>query len=166
MADRCLECGFDYGTVTPVAAAELLRQFPPKYRALVAGGEELRTRPSPWTWSALEYTCHVRDVFAVYTERTRRVLSEDRPTLPSMQREERVVRDRYNEQDPGTVLDGLGANAEELAALLGAVPSESWARTGLHPTTGERDLQWMAANCVHEGRHHLMDVERVLRAVG
>ena len=66
----CEECGFDYdehgrnGIVDELASlgpcfAERLRQARPK-----PGGEEaLRRRPAPSVWSALEYTCHVRDTF-------------------------------------------------------------------------------------------------------
>src|SRR5207247_1517140 len=90
VAERCLECGFEYDSVTPASAAETLRSFGARYEKPLSrflpgedGDALLRTRPGPWTWSALEYACHVRDVFDVYDERVRRVLTEDRPELVS-----------------------------------------------------------------------------------
>lgn len=168
MGDRCLECGFAYNEVTPGNAPERLRSYPPQYRAALVAADDtvLRTRPSVWTWSALEYGCHVRDVFDVYIVRAKLVLAEERPPLDSMQRDARVVADRYNEQDPTVVADQLAANAEDLAGLLEPLGPQAWERTGVHPVTGERTLLWMTANVVHEARHHLLDIERVTRAVG
>src|SRR5205807_5796600 len=125
----------------------------------------VRVRPGPWTWSALEYTCHLRDVFTVNVERVRLVLTEERPTLVSMNRDERAIREGYNDQDPARVIDELGAAAEELAGTLDGVGKDQWDRVAVHHATGELSLRWMAANVVHEARHHLMDVRRVLAAV-
>ena len=172
MSDRCLECGFEYESVTPASAPDVLRKFGRRYEAPLTrflpgedGPSLVRTRPGPWTWSALEYACHVRDVFDVYDERVRRVLNEDRPELVSMQRDERAVRDRYNEQDPATVTGQLAVNADRLAQTFTGVGEDAWDRVGLQPSAGERDLRWMAGNVVHEGNHHLLDIGRVLRTV-
>ena len=173
MADPCPECGFSYEGLEPAAAPEALRGFGRRYRApltrLLKGEEDrvLRTRPEPGVWSALEYACHVRDVFTVYRERVVLVLAEDEPVLQSMGRDERPARDRYNEQDPAVVTDELAAAAERLAADLDAVDTAGWQRAGIHPypEPAPRSLAWMAANVVHEGNHHLLDIGRVLRTV-
>lgn len=59
------------------------------------------------TWSALEYTCHVRDVLAVQRERLVSALTEQRPLFAPMRRDERAVEQRYNEQDIDAVLGEL-----------------------------------------------------------
>jgi hypothetical protein len=41
----------------------------------------LRTRPEEGVWSALEYACHVRDVFLVQRDRLYTALVEDTPTF-------------------------------------------------------------------------------------
>jgi DinB family protein len=169
MGDRCLQCGFEYDSVTPVGAPVAIRGFPAPYREALEGAdpaELLRVRPGPWIWSALEYTCHVRDVFSVYAERARLVLAENEPYLPSMQRDERAARERYNEQDAAVVLDQLAAEADGLAEVLAEAGPDGWERVGDHQVSGRRPLLWMAANAVHEGRHHLGDVQRVLDVVG
>jgi hypothetical protein len=132
----------------------------------VAHDLRLRAHPIAGVWSALEYACHVRDVLRVQRERVRLAQTEDRPELTPMGREERVERDRYNEQAPGTVADELTAAAEQLVADLDALDERGWLRTVLYnwPTREERTVEWIAVHTVHELVHHLRDVDDLLRA--
>ena len=169
----CEECGFDAGSVSPADTTTSLRTFARRYRAPLTrflpgedGDAIVRQSPDASTWSALEYACHVRDVFDVYAERVQRTLVEDTPTFESMGRDERAQRDRYNEQDPGAVAEQLAGNAERLAALLDGVDTDDWERTAVNPyPEPARTLLWMARHVVHEGSHHLLDIGRVLRSV-
>jgi len=170
----CDECGLDTDSLSPVDATTALRSFAKRYRAPLTrflpaedGDAIVRQRPDPSTWSALEYACHVRDVFDVYTTRVQRTLVEDTPTFESMERDERAQRDRYNEQDPGAVADQLAANAERLAEVLDGVDAGDWERTAVipYPEPAPRTLLWVARHVVHEGSHHLLDIGRVLRSV-
>jgi len=170
----CEECGFDGRSLSPADATTALRSFARRYRAPLTrflpgedGDAIVRRRPDASTWSALEYACHVRDVFEVYTERVRRTLVEDTPTFESMRRDERAQDDRYNEQDPATVAEQLAGNAERLAARLDDVDADDWERTAVnpYPEPAPRTLLWMARHVVHEGSHHLLDIGRVLRSV-
>src|SRR5262249_16653840 len=61
-------------------------------------------RPAPSFWSPLDSTCHVRDVLRVQGERLALALRTDNPQFVPMGREERVILDAYNAQDPQTVL--------------------------------------------------------------
>jgi len=167
----CRECGFNYDATEPASTPEVIRAFgrryqPPFTRGLP--GEDLdalvRVRPSPERWSALEYACHVRDALALYDERIGRVLTEERPELPPMGRDEVVVERAYNSQDPLHVLEGLAAAAEGLAGRLAAVTADGWDRVGVREGE-ELSVAWMARNSVHEGDHHLLDIGRVLREV-
>jgi hypothetical protein len=169
----CEECGFDYDGLTNAEVLDALRGFGRRYRAPLSRGlpgesldDLLRAHPLPGVWSALEYACHVRDVFTVQRERVAQALREDRPTYQPMGREDRVVNDRYNEQSPSAVTDDLADAAEALAAALAALTPDEWSRSGIYqyPEPTERDLAWLARHTVHEGRHHLLDVGRVLRA--
>jgi hypothetical protein len=83
-----------------------------------------------------------------------------------MEREERVVRDRYNEQAPATVADELATNAGLMANAVAGLTGEQWDRAGIYgyPEPRERDLHWIARHTIHEGQHHLLDIGRVLRA--
>ena len=108
----------------------------------------------------------MRDVFDTYGARVARTLAEDEPVLDSMDRDERPVRDRYNEQDPAVVAGQVADRAAALAAAFESLAPEAWERTAIHPypEPAPRSLAWMARHVVHEGNHHLLDIGRVLRA--
>ena len=170
----CEECGFDGDALSPIDAATALRSFARRYRAPLTrflpgedGDAVVRERPDASTWSALEYACHVRDVFDIYALRLQTTLVENTPTLESMGRDERAKRDRYNEQDPTTVADELASRADRLAGVVEGVDAADWERTAIHPypEPAPRTLLWMARHVVHEGSHHLLDIGRVLRTV-
>ncbi|MGH9209899.1 MAG: DinB family protein [Acidimicrobiales bacterium] len=169
----CDECGFDYDSLTDAEAVEALRGFARRYRAPLSRGlpgesldDLLRAHPLPGVWSALEYACHVRDVFAVQRERVALAQRQDLPDFVPMRRDERVAEERYNEQDPAAIADALATNAEDFAAALEALTADQWSRRGVYhyPEPAERDVAWIARHTVHEGRHHLLDIGRVLRA--
>ncbi|MDP8937163.1 MAG: DinB family protein [Actinomycetota bacterium] len=166
---RCDECGFDDSELSSDDAIAALRRFAKRYRAPLTrllpneDGSVLRRRPEPTTWSALEYAAHVRDVFGEDASRVRRTLDEDRPEFTDPGPDELAASRRYNDQDPVTVADELGANAELLASTLEAVPPDGWDRVGLRHGE-ERSVLFTARVAVHEGNHHLLDVGRSLRA--
>jgi S-DNA-T family DNA segregation ATPase FtsK/SpoIIIE len=148
-----------------------LRAFARRYRMpLTRGlkGEDLdsllRMHPLPDTWSALEYACHVRDVFTVQRERLASALTDDAYEAVPMRRDEIVTERGYNEQVPVAVVDDLSANADELAAAFAVLAPDQWDRTFVYHDQGPRTLTWVAQHTVHEAEHHLLDIGRVLRA--
>jgi S-DNA-T family DNA segregation ATPase FtsK/SpoIIIE len=154
-------------------APDVLRAFGKRYRIpLTRGlkGEDLsalvRAHPLDDTWSALEYACHVRDVFRIQRERVQRALVEDGFAPESMRRDERVIEERYNEQEPTAVADDLAAHVDGLASDVSALSESDLARTMtyFYPEKAVRPLTWVVQHTVHEGEHHLLDVGRVLRA--
>ena len=66
-------------------------------------GVTIRTRPGPRIWSALEYACHVRDVFLVLRERLYLALVEECPSFAPMYRDERASLARYGAEEPADV---------------------------------------------------------------
>ncbi|CAN5247002.1 DinB family protein [soil metagenome] len=173
MGDRCDECGFDYEALAVADAVDELRRLGRRYRAPLTrflrdedGDAVVRAHPLAGTWSALEYACHLRDVLDVQRERLAVALAEDTPSFEPMGREERVVRDRYNEQDPAEVAGQVAVNGEALADTVEAMTEDQLARTAIYgyPQEQERTLAWVVRHTVHEGEHHLLDVGRVLRA--
>ncbi len=148
-----------------------VRSFPRRYRALIVtpGSEDrpdavFRRRPDPKTWSALEYTAHVADVLDHLGPAIRRITYEDNPAITSFDNDERAAEQRYNELDRAEVLGWLELACAELASVIEGVNADDWTRTGTLEV-GERDALTVARNGVHEGSHHLRDVQRVLAAV-
>jgi hypothetical protein len=78
-------CGFDGAMYTDSALLEALRSLEELWRQqLVAASTELRIRPDPGTWSAIEYAAHSRDVTALHAYRVERALMLSRSSRPSV----------------------------------------------------------------------------------
>lgn len=168
----CPECGLDYDTVLPRDAVVAVRSFPRRYRALLTGPRTddddpeavIRRRPDPTTWSALEYTAHVADVLDEIGVAIRRIIIENDPALESSDPDRRVVEKGYNALDRTEVLGWLELVCAGLGEQLDDVRPDDWTRTGRFDW-GQRDALSMTRNAVHEGAHHLRDVQRVLSKV-
>ncbi|MCW3845012.1 DinB family protein [Micromonospora yasonensis] len=160
--DRCDECLFVYANVPGEALPALLRGLGGRFTTALTGVADLRRRPAEAVWSPLEYTCHVRDVLRVQGERLALALRLDEPEFLPMGRDERAVADRYNEQEPATVLAELAAAADDLAARFAALDPAQLTRTGVYPWPQRqvRTVLWLGQHTVHEGEHHLLDIRR------
>ncbi len=171
--DRCDECGYVYEDNGPLRLAERLASLGPRYGerlrvpASAGNGDLLRERPGPQVWSALEYACHVRDVLLAQRERLFLALVEDRPSFVPIYREQRVILARYAAQDPGRVADQLDLAATLVADAFSHVDDAGWLRecTYNFPAPATRSVAWLGAHTLHEGEHHLTDVDRVLESV-
>ena len=169
----CTECQYDYASEDEASIPDRLRTLGKRYEAPLSrflpaedGAALVRSHPIEGAWSALEYACHVRDVFQVMSERLAQGLAEDLPTYTPMGRDQRVIDDRYNEQDPAEVVVAIRANADTLAASFVELDPAQWARSGIYnyPEPTERDMVWLGRHAIHEAHHHLLDVGRTLRA--
>jgi hypothetical protein len=155
---RCPECGFDASTCTAASVPDLLRANASSWRELLREGVVRCGRPGPSTWSSLEYACHVRDVYARYTQRIERMLAEDDPLYPNWDQDASAAEERYEEQDPVVVVDDLGAGAEALAQRLEALPATAWERRGRRSDGASFTIDSLARYMIHDPIHHLWDV--------
>ncbi|MCU1430886.1 MAG: hypothetical protein JWL83_4886 [Actinomycetia bacterium] len=166
--ERCEDCGFEYDELPVEQIGRAIRAMLPQYGTILAlDPAALRAHPIPGTWSALEYACHLRDVFEVQHARVELALAEDEPVFEPMGREERVTADHYNDQDPVVVEQQLIIAGRALADLFDSLEPAQWERTAIYnyPTPASRTIAWIGRHTVHEGRHHLRDMERVLDAL-
>jgi len=148
-----------------------VRSFPRRYRALLVtprtddGPDAVyRRRPDPSTWSALEYTAHVADRLDHLGPAILQTTRQNTPTITTFDNDERVVSKAYNDLDRVEVVGWLDMACEELASVIGDVLPDDWTRTALVDGS-QRDALSLARDGVHEGAHHLRDVQRVLNAV-
>jgi len=165
--DRCDSCRFVYADVDMAAIPARLTAFGTQYTALLLPPDRsgawfgiLRTRPDEGVWSALEYACHVRDVFLVQRDRLYTVLMEDTPTFTPMYRDQRVALARYNAQDPEVVAAQLATAAQLIAQAFDVLDSAQLQRCCIYnfPAPTERSLLWVGQHAIHEGEHHLRDI--------
>jgi S-DNA-T family DNA segregation ATPase FtsK/SpoIIIE len=143
-----------------------LRALAGRYDAVLSATTDavLRSHPVPEGWSPLEYACHLRDVLQVQRERVLLALTEDQPAFASMRREERVTEERYNEQRPAAVAGEIAQAAQVFAETLEDLDDDAWQRTGVYnyPTTRVRTVEWIGRHTIHEGEHHLQDIEALV----
>ncbi|MEV4510883.1 HAD-IA family hydrolase [Dactylosporangium sp. NPDC049525] len=157
---HCESCGLRYGDLTTSAALGLIRSYPTRYRRRLQHlpVDVLRRRPTSGVWSALEYACHVRDVYDVYDTRVRRTLTEHEPTLEPMRNDERAEQRAYNQQPLAAVLLDLERNIERFAALTSEISGPQWSRSAVRLPRERRTVLWMVRQAAHEGLHHLHDI--------
>lgn len=160
--DCCAQCGFDYDSLERADVPRALESIGEEFRSALSGSgslEVLRRRPRPEVWSALEYACHVRDVFLWQRDRLYLALAEDRPRFVRMYRDERVVLARYNQQEPQVVANQVALAGQLIAQAFADLEGAAWERRFIYnwPEPHERNIAWLAAHTVHEGRHHLRD---------
>ena len=118
----CPECGFDAGAFPREQVGRMVRENAATWQGVLARADGLTTRPSDDRWSALEYACHVRDVFRLYDQRLEMMLTDDDPDFPNWDQDVTAVEERYNEQDPVTVAGDITTAAARLADRFDGVP--------------------------------------------
>jgi hypothetical protein len=154
----CSDCGFDATAVEPDSVADAVRRNARNWAPLLAH-PKVRVRPTPDQWSALEYACHVRDVFRLFDVRLRLMLDEVDARFANWDQDATAIAARYEEQDPGTVLVELERAAEELASRLGAVEGVQWQRTGTRSDGAQFTVASFSRYLLHDPVHHVADVE-------
>jgi DinB superfamily len=155
----CPECGFD-SRAFPVAEIGAMIRGNAEQWGTVLARVDARVRPDESTWSPLEYACHVRDVFRLYDERLRLMLTEDDPLYPNWDQDETAVVDHYGEQVPTTVADDLAAAGDQVATRFEGVTADDWQRTGRRSDGASFTVETFARYFAHDWVHHLWDVTR------
>ena len=161
--ERCDACGFDGARYDDASLLQALRGLGPRWRSLLSEtGPELRARPEPEVWSALEYAAHSRDITALHVFGVEQALTLDEPSFPPI--EDDLVDSAaasYGSADPDAVLDALEDQAMRLAQLADDAGPDRWSR-GLTIGADRSDVRRLLEHALHDSLHHVDDVERGL----
>jgi DinB family protein len=155
----CPECGFDVRAFPREEVGTMIRTNAERWEVLLADPRAAE-RPSADVWSALEYGCHVRDVFDLYDARLAMMLEQDEPSYPNWDQNATAIEKRYGEQDPSRVATELTEAAAALADRFDAVQDHEWERTGLRSDGASFTIESFARYLVHDPIHHVDDVEK------
>jgi DinB superfamily len=165
---RCGECGYEFESLGRDEIVSAVLSLADEHRILLrfVPAEPLRDHSRPASWSALEYACHVRDVLRFQRERVVLAQTKDTPRFESMNRDERAVAERYNDQDPAAVAMKITEGAAQFASALRSLDERGWLRTGLYPWPAPkvRTMEWVGRRTAHELAHHLFDIHRLLNS--
>jgi len=157
--EACTDCGLDTRTVEPTDVPAMVRDNVESWRVvLTAPADEVGRRPAPDTWSALEYGCHVRDVFRRFDERLHLMLSETDPQFANWDQDATAVEDDYAGQDPVVVAGELEEAGTRIADSFDAVTGEEWHRTGARSDGARFTVATFSRYFIHDPIHHLYDV--------
>lgn len=154
---ECPECGFDSSAIAATEVPDLLRANATAWPAVLRR-TDVAVRPDDATWSALEYSAHVRDVFRIFRVRLALMLEERDPEFANWDQDATALEERYNEQDPAVVSAELTEAAAALADALEAVPDDAWERRGFRGDGSAFTVDTLARYFIHDPVHHLHDV--------
>lgn len=154
----CSDCGFDASTVTPATVPGSIGNMLPRWRAVLRRPDATE-RPDDTTWSALEYSCHVRDVFSLFDQRLNLMLSQDDAQFENWDQDATAVEKDYANADTAVVSAELTAEGEQVAASFARVQESQWGRTGLRSNGSEFTVLTLSQYFLHDVVHHLHDVD-------
>ena len=153
----CPDCAFDSQQVVPRGIGAQLRDIATQWEAILVH-PGVNERPLPNVWSALEYACHVRDVFILFDVRLGRMLMEDVPTFANWDQDATAVAERYDLQDPLVVRRQLTEAANQLAEHFESVSGAQWSRVGVRSDGANFTVDSFGRYLLHDPIHHLWDV--------
>ena len=153
----CPACGFEASNFPCRSVAGELRRSSEAWRPLLIRQGSL-ARPTPSTWSTLEYGCHVRDVFRVFDGRLTRMLQEDDPLFENWDQDGTAVAGRYGEQAPERVADEIETAGDALADHFDHVGPDQWSRPGRRSDGATFTVDSLSRYLLHDIVHHLHDV--------
>jgi hypothetical protein len=155
----CPDCGFEASRFDRSRIGALLRENGAQWPPLLSH-PDVAQRPDDHTWSAIEYACHVRDVFRLFNERLQLMLAEDGARFANWDQDATAVEDDYASQDPVTVGGDVAAAGAALADRFDRVPTDAWSRTGTRSDGAHFTIESFAAYLLHDPTHHVWDVQR------
>ena len=123
--------------------------------------DDLRRRPSPDEWSALEVCCHLRDYAEEEGVRVRRLVEEDEPALETYDQEAWARERNYRGDDPARVRTALRAFWGGLAYLLEGLADAQWERAGTHPERGVITVRSRTERQVAHAQAHLEQLHAI-----
>ena len=161
----CPECGLDVRALSRQQLVAMLRDNAVTWAELLHD-THVRRRPSDDVWSALEYGCHVRDVYRLFDQRLQLMLDQEHPTFANWDQDETAVQERYDQQDPKVVAQELRSAAETLGGRFAALSEHQWGRTGARTDGARFTVDSFGRYLLHDIVHHVDDVRRGFAHLG
>jgi hypothetical protein len=149
---------------------DLLEKLTSHYRELVEAvrkrsEEELRRRPAPGEWSALQQLEHQLMVEDIWTAMARRAADEDQPDLAELWATYRKAEEQNPFPPPAEpralsdLLTALQDRHQQTLALFESVPDSAFARTGRNTGFGNLTVLQMFRGVYRHYRMHIDQIE-------
>lgn len=155
----CPECGFDPAAVTPESLPDLILAASTRFQQAVErrGAEQ---RPSPTTWSVIEYGRHVADVCEVMTARLGLILAGGGTGVEFARwdQDAAAAEEEYWRADANATRILIAERAEAAAKAWAEPAGEQWQWSGLRSDGARFTTLSLARYFAHDLIHHLHDV--------
>jgi len=128
-----------------------------KLRTAIEGlsPQELRARPGPGDWSLQELVIHVADSDFLATERMKRIVAEENPTLLVADENAWVAKLATDEQSAADACTLFELGRRQWARALRALPHAAFDRKGTHSIKGPQSLRDVLTTFTNHLDHHL-----------
>ncbi len=140
---------------TPILLETMLRDLPE---------DLLRWKPAPERWSIAEVLGHLADIEMVYADRTRRIVTEESPTLQKYDAAGTVVIGDYVRGSASENLAFFIKTRRSTVILLRSIPADSGEREATHSELGNITLHQMLSEWASHDLGHLRQIAELYRA--
>ncbi|MGC2391697.1 MAG: DinB family protein [Candidatus Acidiferrum sp.] len=140
---------------TPILLETMLRDLPE---------ELMRWKPAPERWSIAEVLSHLADIEEVYADRTRRIVTEETPTLPKYDATGTIVIGDYARGSANEILAYFIRTRRSTVILLRSIPADSGGREATHAELGTITLHEMLSEWASHDLGHLRQIAELYRA--
>lgn len=130
------------------------------------GAAELDAVPVAGTWSIREIVLHLADSDLIASERMKRVIAEENPTLMAYDESAFAQRLGYQRLDATCACELFRLNRLQTADILASLPLPAFARCGNHSEKGRVTLHDLVEGYIAHLSHHLKFIEQKRQLLG
>jgi hypothetical protein len=127
---------------------------------------ELNAHPVPNTWSIRQIVMHLMDSDLIASDRMKRIIAEDNPTLIGFDESAFAAKLFYDQLDPVIAADVFSKNRLLTGDILYRLPPEAFARSGTHNQRGRLTLEDLVKMYVQHLDHHLKFIKHKRQLLG
>jgi hypothetical protein len=127
--------------------------------------EQIVARPVTGKWSTLEVVCHIADFEIVGADRIKRVIAEEKPTLPDGDEKLFAARLSYHQRELEEELHLIGAVRAQVSRILRTLSDGDFDRIGNHTAAGPLTLAQLVQRGANHIEHHLKFIAEKRKAL-
>jgi len=149
---------------------ELLKQYengPELLKTAIATvrNDQLDLIPVLGKWSIRQVVCHIADFEPVYTDRMKRVLVEDNPTMFGGDPDVFAAGLHYEKRQVQDELELISVVRRQMAVILRNTDVEDFQRTGVHSEAGPLTLETLLERITRHIPHHVTFITAKIAAM-
>lgn len=162
--ERCHECGFNGEEWSDAAAISAIEGLPTRFADVVVGlsSDDLLGRRVDGLWSISEYANHVREV--LFGMRFLLDIAVTQPGTDLGESPSSPFELEPRQIDLDAALAGMEREVTSLLRAFSDLSTNEW-HSVVTLDGANVDPDWILRHAVHDSTHHLLDIERLRRAL-